>query len=90
MSMHSVLSIPDSSDENVHRPLARSALQQVPTHGWTSEAITAAAMQDPQLSLSMAGMLNPTELLHWFMDDMNRQLRIQMKEEKNSLNQKLW
>jgi ubiquinone biosynthesis protein COQ9 len=60
--------------------LARSALKQVETHGWTSEAITAAAVQDPKLSLTMAGMLTPTELLHWFMDDMNRQLKNKMLE----------
>ncbi|KAG7353361.1 coenzyme Q9 COQ9 [Nitzschia inconspicua] len=55
--------------------LARSALKQVETHGWTKEAITAAAVEDPKVSISIAGMLTPTELVHWFMDDMNRQLR---------------
>ncbi|KAL3938654.1 MAG: hypothetical protein SGARI_001658 [Bacillariaceae sp.] len=50
-------------------------MKQVPTHGWTTEAITAAAVQDPKLSISMSGMLSPSDLVHWFMDDMNRQLR---------------
>jgi ubiquinone biosynthesis protein COQ9 len=55
--------------------LAQAAMKQVPTHGWTKEAITAAAVQDTKLSISMSGMLTPIDLVHWFMDDMNRQLR---------------
>lgn len=62
--------------------LARSAIQQVEKHGWTAEAITAAAVQDPKLSLSMAGMLTPTELIHWFMDDMNRQLSQKIQQDR--------
>jgi rpsU-divergently transcribed protein len=66
-----------TTDMNQYRDhLARAALKKVAIYGWTNEAITMAAIQDPKLSLRMAGMISsPTELLHWFMNDMNRQLR---------------
>ncbi len=63
--------------------LAKGALKQVAKHGWTQAAITAAAVEDTKLSISMSGMLSPTELLHWFMDDMNRQLRLRRNERMN-------
>jgi ubiquinone biosynthesis protein COQ9 len=63
--------------------LARAALKQVAIYGWTNEAITMAAAQDPKLSLGMAGMISsPIELLHWFMDDMNRQLRVKRQQQQ--------
>ena len=49
---------------------------------WTQDAITIAAMKDPKLSVSMSGMLSPSELISWFMDDMNHQLRKKKEEEK--------
>jgi rpsU-divergently transcribed protein len=63
--------------------LAQASIKQVPHHGWTQDAITAAAVEDPKLSISMSGMLSPTELVHWFMDNMNRQLR-EKKTQGNS------
>lgn len=70
----------NDSMENVKSRLARAALKQVPRYGWTQDAISIAASEDPKLSLSMSGMLSPSELVGWFMDDMNRQLRTQKKE----------
>lgn len=57
------------------RELARAALNQVPQHGWTQDAITAAVLENPKMTISMSGMLTPSELVHWLMDDFNRQLR---------------
>ena len=65
--------------------LAKASLQQVSKHGWTRDAIAAAASQDPKLSISMSGMLSPSELVNWFMDDMNEQLRKQ-QEKSNTQN----
>jgi len=70
--------------ENVKNILARAALKQVPRHGWTQDAIAAAASEDPKLSLSMSGMISPSELVGWFMDDVNHQLRTKKEGENNS------
>jgi ubiquinone biosynthesis protein COQ9 len=72
----------NNSMENVKNTLARAALKQVPRHGWTQDAIAAAASEDPKLSISMSGMLSPSELIGWFMDDMNLQLRTK-KDDKS-------
>lgn len=56
--------------------LAKAALKQVPKHGWTQDAIAFAAAEDPKLSLSMSGLLTASELVGWFMDDMNQQLKL--------------
>lgn len=55
--------------------LARAALKKVPQHGWTQDAITAAVMEDPKMTLSMSGMLTASELVEWLMNDFNQQLR---------------
>jgi ubiquinone biosynthesis protein COQ9 len=55
--------------------LAEESLKHVPKFGWTQDAIATAAMEHPQWNISMSGLLSPTDLVHWFMDDMNRQLR---------------
>lgn len=70
--------------ENSKNRLARAALKQVPRYGWTKDAIAVAASQDPKLSISMSGMFSPSELVGWFMDDMNQQLR--EKNESNNNN----
>ena len=57
------------------RELAQAALKQVPQHGWTQDAITAAVLEHPNMTISMAGLFTPSELVHWLMDDFNRQLR---------------
>eukprot|EP00980_Cylindrotheca_fusiformis_P016573 scaffold4968_cov127-Cylindrotheca_fusiformis.AAC.4 len=66
--------------EDRKRLLAKAALKQVPRHGWTQDAITAAIMQDKQFSISMSGLLTPTELVNWCMDEWNQQLVLQKKE----------
>jgi ubiquinone biosynthesis protein COQ9 len=55
--------------------LAHAAMKQVPVHGWTQDAITAAVLEHPQMSISMSGFFTPLELVNWFMEDMNQQLR---------------
>ena len=72
----------NSSMDNARNRLAQAAMEQIPKYGWTQDAITVAAMEDPKLSVSMSGMLSPSELISWFMDDMNHQLRRKKKEEE--------
>ncbi|VEU41348.1 unnamed protein product [Pseudo-nitzschia multistriata] len=72
---------PSDSMEQARTRLARSALERVPRHGWTKEAIAVAASEDPKLSLSMSGMLSPSDLVGWFLDDLNRELRERKREE---------
>ena len=71
-----------STMNNAKNRLAQAAIEQIPQYGWTQDAITVAAMKDPKLSVSMSGMLSPSELISWFMDDMNHQLRKKKEEEK--------
>ena len=70
--------------DNARNRLAQAAMEQIPKYGWTQDAITVAAMEDPKLSVSMSGMLSPSELISWFMDDMNHQLRRKKKEEETT------
>ena len=74
----------NSSMDNARNRLAQAAMEQIPKYGWTQDAITVAAMEDPKLSVSMSGMLSPSELISWFMDDMNHQLRRKKKEEETT------
>mmetsp|Transcript_23783 Transcript_23783/g.65972 ORF Transcript_23783/g.65972 Transcript_23783/m.65972 type:complete len:330 (+) Transcript_23783:3212-4201(+) len=76
-----------TSTEITKSRLARASLKQVPHYGWTQEAITVAASQDPKLSISMSGMFSPSELVGWFMDDMNRQLRKKKEESSTADNE---
>ena len=66
------------------RLLANAALKQVPQHGWTQDAITAAVLEHPQMSISMSGLLTPTELVNWLMDDWNEQLKSKKENEEMS------
>lgn len=70
--------------DDVKNKLARAAMKNIPHYGWTQDSITVAAMEDPKLNISMSGMLSPFELVCWFMDDMNHQLR-RKKEEKKKI-----
>jgi len=70
--------------DDVKNKLARAAMKNIPHYGWTQDSITVAAMEDPKLNISMSGMLSPSELVCWFMDDMNHQLR-RKKEEKEKI-----
>jgi rpsU-divergently transcribed protein len=72
----------NSSMDNARNRLAQAAMEQIPKYGWTQDAITVAAMEDPKLSVSMSGMLSPSELISWFMNDMNHQLRKKKEEEE--------
>jgi rpsU-divergently transcribed protein len=72
----------NSSMDNARNRLAQAAMEQIPKYGWTQDAITVAAMEDPKLSVSMSGMLSPSELISWFMDDMNHQLRKNKEEQE--------
>jgi ubiquinone biosynthesis protein COQ9 len=58
--------------------LAQAALKQVPEYGWTQDAITAAVLHN-KMPISMSGMLTPSELVNWLMDDMNQQLKKQQQ-----------
>lgn len=71
------------------RELARAALKQVPQHGWTQDAITAAVLEHPNMTISMSGLLTPSELVHWLMDDFNRQLRDDPEKSKWSVFEKI-
>lgn len=64
-----------TSMADLKRTLAKAALAKVPQYGWTQDAVTAAVMENPSMSLSMSGLLTPSELVHWLMDDFNQQLR---------------
>jgi len=66
--------------DDVKNKLARAAMKKIPHYGWTQDSITVAAMEDPKLNVSMSGMLSPSELVCWFMDDMNHQLRRKIEE----------
>lgn len=71
-------SAPSASDDTMadyKLKIARAALKQVPTHGWTQDAITAAVLEHPNMSISMSGMLNPSELVNWLMNSFNEELR---------------
>lgn len=57
------------------RLLAKAALEKVPIHGWTQDAITAAVLEHPQMTISMSGLLTPSDLVTWLMEDFNEQLR---------------
>jgi ubiquinone biosynthesis protein COQ9 len=67
------------------RMLAEASLKQVPHHGWTQDAITAAVLEHPQMTISMSGLLTPIELVNWIMEDWNDQMR-QKKKNKKDLN----
>jgi COQ9 len=69
--------------------LARAALQKVPTYGWTQDAITAAVMEHPKMTISMSGLLTPSELIHWLMEDFNHQLRNDPDKQKWTVLEKI-
>ena len=71
------------------RQLAKAALRQVTVHGWTQDAITAAVMEHPKMTLSMSGLLTPSELIHLFMDDFNHSLRHDAEKQEWSVFDKI-
>lgn len=66
--------------EDQKRILANAALRQVPHHGWTQDAITAAVVEHPKMSISMSGLFTPTELVNWIMDDWNEKVKAKKHE----------
>jgi ubiquinone biosynthesis protein COQ9 len=64
--------------------LAQAALKQVPEYGWTQDAITAAVLQN-NMAISMSGLLTPSELVTWLMDDMNQQLKQKQRDDDSKL-----
>ena len=56
--------------------LLRAALQQVPTYGWTKDALVAAVptLGKSGVSPSVAGLVTPVELVSFVMDDWNHRL----------------
>jgi ubiquinone biosynthesis protein COQ9 len=72
---------PPPSMHQHKQDLLQAALKQVHEHGWTQKAITAAVLDHPRLSLSMAGMITPSELVSYCMDDWNRQLQSKCQQQ---------
>lgn len=83
-----------SSMADQKRRLALAALKQVPVHGWTQDAITAATieMEDPKMNVSMAGLLTPQELVNFLMDSFNDELQTNQAlfREKNVFGKLKW
>jgi len=71
------------------RQLVKAALIQVPKYGWTQDAITAAVLEDPKMTISMSGLLTPTELINSFMEDFNHQLRHDVEKQNWSIYDKV-
>jgi ubiquinone biosynthesis protein COQ9 len=66
-----------SSNSAVRTRLLQASLRQVPLHGWTDDAISM-AVEKEQLPLSMVGMVTPTQLVEWFMEDRNQEFAKQL------------
>ena len=62
--------------------LLQASLKQVPHYGWTQQAITAAVMEQPQFTISMAGMIEPYELVEFVMEDWNTQLQAKIQQQQ--------
>ena len=62
--------------------LLQAALGHVPEHGWTTRAIVAAVQQqNPPVSLSYATTLTAHDLVQYFMDQANENLRIELQQQ---------
>ena len=72
----------DVSMQEIREKLLQSALKQVPTHGWTKDAIVAAAREEAQASLSIAGMITTNDLIHFCMDHYNHQLQKDLQSQQ--------
>jgi hypothetical protein len=42
---------------------------------WTQEAITTPVLEHPKMSMPMAGLVTPSELVHVLMENFNQQLQ---------------
>jgi rpsU-divergently transcribed protein len=75
---------PPHDSSNMHdtrTKLLHSALQQVHAYGWTQDAIAAAA-SDLDASISIAGMVQPADLVAFSMDHWNEQLQKDLQARK--------
>lgn len=64
--------------QDVRHKLLLSALHQVHEHGWTQDAIVAAVAVDSTISISLAGMIQPEELIAFSMDHWNAKLAVDL------------
>jgi rpsU-divergently transcribed protein len=71
--------------QDVRHKLLVAALHQVHEHGWTQDAIAAAVAADPTVSISLAGMIQPVELIAFSMDHWNERL-----EKDLAVKQEIW
>lgn len=66
------------------RSLLRAALDQVPEHGWTQDAV-AAAVSSRTISIATTGLVQaPYDLIAFCMDDWNDRLRRTLMERANT------
>ena len=85
MTLRSVAFSTAAVDSSPRSTLLQSALEHVPEHGWTSEAILAAVRQNhPQVSLSYATTLQATDLVQYFMETCNQELRGKLRAQRQS------
>jgi ubiquinone biosynthesis protein COQ9 len=71
--------------QDVRTKLLQSALHQVHEHGWTQDAIAAAVAFDRTVSIALAGMIQPHDLIAFSMDHWNQQLELDL-----SMRQEIW
>ena len=68
--------------ESLRKRLLQEALKHVPTHGWTSDAIAAAAAtaSGSGVSMASAGLVTVPDLIAYSMDQWNEKLRLDLRE----------
>ena len=78
-------SMASTSIAAMQQKLIQTSLTHVYTHGWTQDAIVAAA-KDLQVPLTMIGLVTPSQLIQAFMHDCNERFKVQLsnKEWKNN------
>jgi len=75
----------EDASSSTRSRLLRSALEYVPEHGWTNQAILAAVRENhPHVSLSYATTLQATDLVQCFMETCNRELRERLRRERHN------
>jgi len=62
--------------------LLQESLQQVPEHGWTRDAIAAAASSSSGASMACAGLISVPDLIAYSMDRWNEQLQTELRNQK--------
>lgn len=70
----------DGDDESstfgmpMRHQILRASLAQVPAYGWTRDAVAAAAAEE-SCSVAVAGLVDPSELVQFWMDDCRQRLQ---------------